>query len=710
MIFGLGLSEPPIQNRRCPTREFGDNNLKSSKSQLSTVENRYDDTWDYTYDSTSGLLEQIDYPTNAYTTFAYDSMDRLRSMINRDKGAKILSQLKYHYDANSNVTKVELRDGDETTYSYDKANRLLCERRRNSSGNAKYYYRYAYDACSNRTQKVYFDGSKHITTYSYNKLNQLTARSGAEGDREYTYDANGNLTSIGEEYPPEWQYSYSVDNRLTSVKKLTGSKYATTFTYDPQGRLLKRIKKDGTELMYYYHGLTPYLVKKKSGENWVTHQTYTLAPGALGHIMHVRTLDGSTEDRYYHYDRLGNVMNITDENGLALVNYVQEGFGNVLLTQKDFARLEMHSPIAAYDLPEGSGSTTNDRTSNNYDGTISGASWTTGEFTYGLSFDGTNDKVSFSTHPSTSGSFSVAAWVKIDSTSWFHPVVTNFTPGMDIELKGWRFGVNNGKVCLQLWDCWEEPYEALGTTTLSTSKWYLIAATYDSSSDAMKVYVNGADDTSGSPTGDYTTGDNFGIGWDGVAHAMTQYYDGLIDSVAVWNTKISATEVEQLWDSGDKSGYHLTTKEYDPDAGLYYFWQRWYDPLVGRFTQIDPIIRLMSTSNRPTQLGYDIILKQYTFCNENPMYYTDPTGLASPLVSTLFVVCETVLCTYGLYLACRTNAWLCAITATVCFACYIADFSAHLGGLDAFFRNTCRTRERDERDRRMNECLWEAGV
>jgi RHS repeat-associated protein len=343
--------------------------------------------------------------------------------------------------------------------------------------------------------------------------------------------------------------------------------------------------------------------------------------------MHVRTIDGSNVDRYYHYDRLGNVMNVTDESGLALVNYVQEGFGNVLLTQEDFARLEMHSPIAAYDLPEGSGSSTADRTSNNYDGTISGASWATGEFTYGLSFDGSDDKISFSTHPSTSGSFSVAAWVKIDSTSGFHPVATNFTPGMDIELKGWRFGVSGGKVCLQLWDQWEEPYEALGSTTLSTSKWYLIAATYDSSGGAMKVYVNGADDTSGSPTGDYTTGDNFGIGWDGVAHAMTQYYDGLIDSVAVWNAKLSATEVEQLWDSGDTSGYHLTTKEYDPDTGLYYFWQRWYDPFLGRFASRSPY---------PPDIEHS-----YIYCSSNPINLVDPEGEAGCLL-VILISCVVV--------------------------------------------------------------------
>jgi len=36
------------------------------------------------------------------------------------------------------------------------------------------------------------------------------------------------------------------------------------------------------------------------------------------------------------------------------------------------------------------------------------------------------------------------------------------------------------------------------------------------------------------------------------------------------------------------SGRHLTTKEYDGDANLYYFWQRWYDPQTGRFISQAP--------------------------------------------------------------------------------------------------------------------------
>jgi len=39
----------------------------------------------------------------------------------------------------------------------------------------------------------------------------------------------------------------------------------------------------------------------------------------------------------------------------------------------------------------------------------------------------------------------------------------------------------------------------------------------------------------------------------------------------------------------DPQPYHLTTKEYDPDARLYYFSARWYDPETGRFISLDTL-------------------------------------------------------------------------------------------------------------------------
>jgi RHS repeat-associated protein len=65
----------------------------------------------------------------------------------------------------------------------------------------------------------------------------------------------------------------------------------------------------------------------------------------------------------------------------------------------------------------------------------------------------------------------------------------------------------------------------------------------------------------------------------------------------------------------DPQPYHLTTKEYDPDTGLYYFNARWYDSGTGRF---------VSRGAFPIQAEHS-----YGFCQNNPSNRTDTLGLQS---------------------------------------------------------------------------------
>jgi RHS repeat-associated protein len=64
-------------------------------------------------------------------------------------------------------------------------------------------------------------------------------------------------------------------------------------------------------------------------------------------------------------------------------------------------------------------------------------------------------------------------------------------------------------------------------------------------------------------------------------------------------------------------GSKFTSKELDDETGLYYFGQRYYDNQTSRWMSNDPMMD-----------GAEIGLSTYTYCQNNPLLYKDPNGLA----------------------------------------------------------------------------------
>ena len=65
------------------------------------------------------------------------------------------------------------------------------------------------------------------------------------------------------------------------------------------------------------------------------------------------------------------------------------------------------------------------------------------------------------------------------------------------------------------------------------------------------------------------------------------------------------------------TNYTFTGKEYDSSTALSYYGARYYDPELGRFTQADTIVQ--NPANPQT-------LNRYSYCNNNPINYVDPSG------------------------------------------------------------------------------------
>ncbi|HZY94019.1 MAG TPA: RHS repeat-associated core domain-containing protein [Candidatus Bathyarchaeia archaeon] len=62
----------------------------------------------------------------------------------------------------------------------------------------------------------------------------------------------------------------------------------------------------------------------------------------------------------------------------------------------------------------------------------------------------------------------------------------------------------------------------------------------------------------------------------------------------------------------------FTGKPYSIATGLYYYYQRWYDPSIGRFISQDP---LAGGSSNPQSLN------PYVYVQDSPATYTDPSGM-----------------------------------------------------------------------------------
>jgi RHS repeat-associated protein len=130
---------------------------------------------------------------------------------------------------------------------------------------------------------------------------------------------------------------------------------------------------------------------------------------------------------------------------------------------------------------------------------------------------------------------------------------------------------------------------------------------------------------------DLTTGvatDHFFLGSTEVAKTVggTAYY---LTQDEVGSTRLEYQGTTQTFSSNyspygasvSQSGtepWQFTGAQYDSVTGLYYMGARYYDPSTGRFLQEDSIGGTPSNSTS---------LNQYVYALDNPLGYTDPTGL-----------------------------------------------------------------------------------
>jgi fibronectin type 3 domain-containing protein len=194
--------------------------------------------------------------------------------------------------------------------------------------------------------------------------------------------------------------------------------------------------------------------------------------------------------------------------------------------------------VAAYAFDEGSGTTVADVSGNGNTGTITNATWTTGRYGSGLSFNGTSALVSIPNSASlqlTTG-MTLEAWVNPStvSSAWrdviykgddnYYLEGTSSNSGKPAG--GGTFGGANAN--------------AFGSAALTANNWSYVALTYDGAT--LRLYVNGTLAGSQATTSAIATSTNpLQIGGDSI---WGQFFAGLIDEIRIYNFPEALTDIQ----------------------------------------------------------------------------------------------------------------------------------------------------------------------
>ncbi len=345
--------------------------------ELLTVTDPEEGLYNYEYDD-AGNVTRLTYPNGWIEDYTYDAEGNLTKVVDTDPFVlynKTSTKYEYDYDAEGNLTREYDRDSGETkraqtsTYTYDALNRLT-HVTETSRGYPTVERGYIYDSLGNMIQEE----ADECLEYHYHGTTLYESRECCEkaeynGTKrwDYTYDGRGNLVSV-DKY-----------QRTTQGMQMVNSE---KYVYDETGKLVQGTNEDGEVSLYTYNGLgvrvgrelivkdnthgytdfhketpsvetgidKPEVVKESYVVDYTRATLDTLVKEEVGgntdrwlyglQSLQVKVTSEGTDwwgqqteqdvlTAYTHHDRLGSIVNLTDQYGRNLVRADYREYGEI---------------------------------------------------------------------------------------------------------------------------------------------------------------------------------------------------------------------------------------------------------------------------------------------------------------------------------------------------------------------------------------------
>lgn len=217
--------------------------------------------------------------------------------------------------------------------------------------------------------------------------------------------------------------------------------------------------------------------------------------------------------------------------------------------------------IAWWKLDETSGTTATDSSNYGNNGTLTnGPLWMSGIKDNAVYFDGSNDYIEMtdaSVWDFGTGDFTLSAWMKSTNSGWGW-VLSRLNDATTGDL--WRFGTKSDNTLIfKDTVAWQD---VNSTASVNDGAWHHVAAVR--SSGTVTLYIDGSSDGSGTADSDFSGTEKLRIGrWQG----GSDFWDGLLDDVRIYNKALSANEVASIFGTATTQNHLVGWWKLDESSG-----------------------------------------------------------------------------------------------------------------------------------------------